>query len=189
VASPSAKGATVTLDGAFVDYAPALNFNGDDTFTFTVSDGNGGLATGAATVQVAPVNDAAGLAVAAFEVPKNTYLDLPAGKGVLAGMKDPDGDALTVSKFEAATKAAGRVTIESDGALVYAPPFNFVGPDEASFSFTDGTLETQMVAEITVTGARVALFWLVLVVFACRAFLRVCWGSCLQTNNTLGTKC
>jgi large repetitive protein len=43
--------------GAYT-YAPTLNYNGADSFTVSVSDGNGGTATQAISVNVTPVNDA-----------------------------------------------------------------------------------------------------------------------------------
>jgi hypothetical protein len=49
---------TVTLSGGVVSFTPALNFNGQTSFTYTISDGNGGTATATVTVNVTPVNDA-----------------------------------------------------------------------------------------------------------------------------------
>ena len=40
-----------------IRYTPATNFFGDDTFDYTVSDGNGGTDTATVTVTVKPVND------------------------------------------------------------------------------------------------------------------------------------
>jgi len=39
----------------FISYTPAVNFAGQETFTYTVSDGNGGLDTAAVTVTVTPL--------------------------------------------------------------------------------------------------------------------------------------
>ena len=39
-------------------YTPAADYNGTDSFTYTVSDGNGGTDTGTVNVTVTPVNDA-----------------------------------------------------------------------------------------------------------------------------------
>ena len=52
----SATGPTVVV-GNTVTYTPAADFNGVDTFDYTVDDGNGGTATATVTVTVTPVND------------------------------------------------------------------------------------------------------------------------------------
>jgi VCBS repeat-containing protein len=57
-ASDPANGSvTLNADGSY-SYAPDANWSGTDTFTYMVSDGNGGAATGTVTITVAPVNDA-----------------------------------------------------------------------------------------------------------------------------------
>jgi len=52
VTSPSPGGATVTLDGEWVHYTPPPGFSSADSFTYTVSDGYGGTATGTVAVKV-----------------------------------------------------------------------------------------------------------------------------------------
>ena len=51
VSSPANGTAAVNPDGT-VSYTPAANFNGADTFTYTLSDGQGGTATGTIAVTV-----------------------------------------------------------------------------------------------------------------------------------------
>ena len=48
---------TINTDNKLT-YKPAKNFNGDDSFTYTVSDGRGGTATAAVNIKITPVNDA-----------------------------------------------------------------------------------------------------------------------------------
>jgi len=43
--------------GANLTYQPALNFNGSDSFTFKLNDGNGGIAAATVSITVSPVND------------------------------------------------------------------------------------------------------------------------------------
>ncbi|WP_447971265.1 LamG-like jellyroll fold domain-containing protein [Nitrospira sp. M1] len=58
LAGPSNAAAfTLNADGSFT-YTPVADFNGTDTFTYQVSDGNGGTDTATATILVTAVNDA-----------------------------------------------------------------------------------------------------------------------------------
>lgn len=52
VSSPTANGATVTTDGIAVTYTALSTFTGTDSFTYTVSDGNGGTAVGTVSMTV-----------------------------------------------------------------------------------------------------------------------------------------
>jgi hypothetical protein len=49
---------TITGGGTGVSYAPAADYFGTDTFTYTISDGHGGTDTATVNVTVTPVNDA-----------------------------------------------------------------------------------------------------------------------------------
>ena len=52
----NASSFTLNADGSFT-YTPMANFNGVDTFTYQVSDGNGGTDTGTASITVTAQND------------------------------------------------------------------------------------------------------------------------------------
>ena len=52
----------MSVDGSFATYTPVANYNGDDSFTFTVSDG-ALSATATVTLTITAVNDAPALAV------------------------------------------------------------------------------------------------------------------------------
>ena len=54
VSSPSTMDAVVTLQDNRVSYSPPPGFLGDDTFGYTITDGNGGFASGTALLLVEP---------------------------------------------------------------------------------------------------------------------------------------
>ena len=99
--TPSVKGGIVTIstDKLSVTYNPKLNFNGADTFTYTLSDGRGGTATATVTVTVNPVNDVPVAVNDIVDVTSGSTIAIP----VLANDTDIDGDTLTVSAVTVAT--------------------------------------------------------------------------------------
>jgi hypothetical protein len=64
----AANGTTTLLSGT-VRYVPAPDFFGSDSFTYEVSDGNGGSATGTVTVNVTGVNDVPSFTVGPDQAP------------------------------------------------------------------------------------------------------------------------
>jgi autotransporter-associated beta strand protein/parallel beta-helix repeat protein len=57
VGALSLNGGAVTLDGAFIRYVPAPGFSGTDFFNYTLTDGQGGSATGTVEVRVRDESD------------------------------------------------------------------------------------------------------------------------------------
>jgi PKD repeat protein/sugar lactone lactonase YvrE len=78
---------TATINGVSVDYAPAQDYNGSDSFAYTVSDEAGETATATVSITVTAVND---LPVAAFTFSP----EVPTTEEVVAftdGSTDVDG--------------------------------------------------------------------------------------------------
>jgi large repetitive protein len=132
VTAASAANGTVTInpDGT-LRYVPNANFNGTDTITYIISDGNGGTSTAAVIVTVTPVNDAP---VAANDN-ATTNEDQPVTIGVSGNDSDVDGDSLTVT---AATSPNGAVTINPDGTITFTPAANFNGATTITYTISDG---------------------------------------------------
>ena len=135
---------------ADVIYTPDGDFNGNDSFTFTVNDGT--VDSGAATVEITvdPVNDPpeadAGTATTDEDVPVTI---------TLTG-SDIDNDALT---FEVATAPSsgslgGIMPINDTTAEVtYTPNADFNGNDSFTFTVNDGTIDSdEATVEITVNA-------------------------------------
>lgn len=140
----------VNADGTYT-YTPATDFNGLDSFTVTVSDGNGGITTVTVAVTVTPVNDAPnalddGL-VAVTE-------DAPVSGNVLSNDRDADGDGIAVIRFavdgdpttysagQTATIAGvGTLLVNADGSYTFTPVPNYDGAvPAATYTISDGSL-------------------------------------------------
>ena len=80
-------------DGTYT-YTPDPDYNGPDSVTYTISDGNGGTDTATVTFNVTPVNDAPD----AVNDVDTMDEDAPITLDVLDNDTDVDGDALTVTK-------------------------------------------------------------------------------------------
>lgn len=126
-----------------LDYLPNANYNGAETITYTISDGNGGTASSTVSVTINPIND---LPVAVNDT-ASTNEDTLVNINVLANDTDADGETLTV---QTATATNGAVTIESNGTLNYTPTANFNGTDTISYTITDPAQITASAA-VTVT--------------------------------------
>ncbi|HID53032.1 MAG TPA: tandem-95 repeat protein, partial [Anaerolineae bacterium] len=104
----------------------------NDTFNYTVSDGNGGTDMGMVTVQVTGVNDAP----TAQDDMANTPQDTAVTINVRSNDTDPDtNDTLTITAVTQGSK--GSVT--HDGATVtYTPNAGETGNDSFTYTIEDG---------------------------------------------------
>ncbi len=145
---------TVTLasDGSF-SYVPDDEYSGDDSFTYTVSDGT--LKSGEITVSltVTIANDAPTVAADSYSVDEDGTLNVPADEGVLANDSDVDGETLTATLT--AEPANGEVSFDSDGSFVYKPDDDFNGTDKFTYRATDGD-DTSSTTTVTITVSPVA---------------------------------
>ncbi|MEW6429395.1 MAG: Ig-like domain-containing protein, partial [Thermodesulfobacteriota bacterium] len=150
----SVNGGTVVnnLDGTFT-YTPALNYNGTDSFAYTVADGNGGSATGTVTVTVTPVNDAPVAVADSYSAGQGQTLTVAAVSGVLANDTDIEGDILTVNAIPVAAPANGSLTLNADGGFSYTHDGSATSSDSFTYQVADGNGGTaQGVVTITITA-------------------------------------
>jgi subtilisin family serine protease len=123
---------TVSCDaGGSCTYTPQPDFNGTDSFTYTVSDGNGGSDTATAGVRV--INQAP----TAVDDSLTTDEDVQNSVDVLTdGVDtDPEGDALSVTGNTNGSN--GDVTCEAGGLCTYTPDANFHGGDSFDYTVSD----------------------------------------------------
>ena len=132
VTGASAEHGTVTVNGdGTLAYKGDGDFNGDDTITYTISDGKGGTASATVAMTVNSVNDAPVAADDTAEVDE----DSSASINVLSNDSDIDGGTLSVT---GATAAHGTVSVSEGGTLFYVPDANYNGPDTITYTLSDG---------------------------------------------------
>ncbi|MEM6400427.1 MAG: ExeM/NucH family extracellular endonuclease [Cyanobacteria bacterium P01_D01_bin.116] len=145
-----ASGALLTLnqDGTY-SYNPNGQFeslnNGDtanDSFTYTISDGNGGTDIATVNITIDGVTDApVNTAPVAQNDSDSTQSDTPlaiAQATLLANDTDPDGDVLSITSFDAASTQGGTVSDNGNGTFTYTPAAGFVGSDTFDYTISDG---------------------------------------------------
>ncbi|MGV0795174.1 Ig-like domain-containing protein [Mycolicibacterium sp. XJ1819] len=143
-----ANGTVIVSSNGALSYTPDADFHGTDTFSYTISDGNGGTDSATVTITVTPVNDAPVARDDSYTVAEDTTLNVPAAGGVLAGDTDVDGDTLTVTGHT--QPANGTVTVSANGALTYTPDADYHGTDTFSYTISDGNGGTDS-ATVTIT--------------------------------------
>ena len=142
--TPPANG-VLTGTAPNVTYDSNPNYNGPDSFTFRVNDGQADSAgVGTVTLTVTPVNDAPVGQTGSFTTPQVTPFN-----GFLAAT-DVDGNPLTYAISTSPTK--GTVTVNAaTGAFTYTPLAGRTGADSFRFRANDGTVNSaQTTISITI---------------------------------------
>ncbi len=122
---------TATISGADLVYTPDATYAGPDPFTYTISDGRGGLSSAAVLVTVQnrdPVANAD-----AF----TATTGVPTAVAVLANDTDPDGEALAVLSVDPTSAHGGTIALGPGTEVTYTSATHFVGTDTFSYVVTD----------------------------------------------------
>ena len=150
----SSNGGTVSVnaDGSF-DYTPPLDFIGTDTFSYTVSDGNGGTDIATVTISINNINDAPNTLDDSYTVDEDITLSVTDPLlGVLGNDSDPEGDNLTVNTTPVSGPSNGTVVLSADGTFVYSPNAEFNGSDSFVYQVCDdGTPNECAQATVNIT--------------------------------------
>ncbi len=112
----------------YIVYTPPAGFSGEDTFTYTITDGQ---ETDEATVVINVSDNNPPVAVNdTTSVAEGEEIEIE----ILANDSDPDNDDLLITT--AVSQNGGTVTI-IDGVLLYTPPLNFCGEDVIDYTICD----------------------------------------------------
>ena len=148
---------TVTLaaDGSF-EYTPATDFYGEDSFSYTVSDGQLESEPVTVAITVEAVNDVPVPMTDAYEADTGGTLTVAAEAGVLANDSDIDGDVLSARLVESPSN--GTVVLAEDGSFEYTPDPGFSGQDSFTYVSADGQAESEATSvSVEVTGAQLSI--------------------------------
>ncbi|MBI2513200.1 MAG: tandem-95 repeat protein, partial [Opitutae bacterium] len=129
-----------------LNYTPAANYHGPDSFTYAVSDGELTSASATVALDVTPVNDAPSADAASLTVHAGATLNLT------LTASDVDGDALAFNVTQPPQHGALSGTPPN---LVYTPVAGYSGADSIAFTASD-SLATSPAALISLTIANTA---------------------------------
>ncbi len=122
---------TVVNNGSDVTYTSDVDFNGSDSFTYTVADGNGDSDTAVVTVTINAINDDP----VANDDSATTDQDTAVTIDVLTNDTDVDEDTLTV---DSATQPSNGTVVNNGTDVTYTPNAGFNGSDSFTYTVSDG---------------------------------------------------
>ena len=143
---------TLNADGT-VTFDPDANWNGSESFEYTVSDGTT-TDTATANITVDAVNDAPVANDDTATTDENTAVTLD----LRTNDTDLEGDNLTVTQIDGQDIAVGgsvdvgngTVTLNADGTVTFNPDADFDGIENFEYTVSDGTATATATAEVTV---------------------------------------
>ena len=149
------SGALLTLNtNGTLTYNPNGQFealkNGEittDSFTYTLSDGNGGTDTATVTATITGVNDAPVANPDSYILDEDNTLTINT-PGVKGNDTDAENDSLTVNLVS--TVAKGILTLNPEGSFNYTPNTGFVGTDSFTYKVNDGLADSN-ITTVTLT--------------------------------------
>jgi len=132
VSAPTHGTVTIVAGGTAISYQPDADFNGTDSFAYTIAD-SAGSDTATVTILVSPVNDA--------PIPPDQAVQTDVGEAVDVALVDEQTDVETAAEDLAVTITDapdhGTLTDIGGGMFRYQPYANYVGPDRFAYTITD----------------------------------------------------
>ncbi|WP_434762799.1 tandem-95 repeat protein [Vibrio fortis] len=125
-------------DGSWT-YTPNADYNGSDSFTVIVSDGQGGTDTITINVDVTPVNDTPTLVDENGDpLGESVSVTTDEDTAVSGSLSASDGDNDSLSFSKGSDPSNGSVTVDENGNWTYTPNDNYNGSDSFTVIVSDG---------------------------------------------------
>ena len=163
----TAEGGTVVVNAGQVDYTPAADFSGLDSFTYTIKDTDGDTATGTVLItvtvddsfipQTPPVAQPDVASVYQNSAGNIIYVlvndDFGSDGAIDEGLTLPNGTLLGDSdKLGTVSIDTNSTPGTSDDVILYTPKSGFVGEDSFKYMITDANGDTSItIVTVTVT--------------------------------------
>lgn len=129
-----------------IEYHPPLDFVGQDSFLYTISDGS---LNASATVSInVTATDTPTAINDSYSTLTNVLLDVPANEGILINDVDISGNGLTANLISGTQN--GLLTLQLDGSFTYQPDPDFTGEDSFTYRAYDGNVYSNT-ATVTIT--------------------------------------
>ncbi|HVL89683.1 MAG TPA: Ig-like domain-containing protein [Actinomycetota bacterium] len=137
---------TIECSGTNCTYTPDADYNGPDSFTFKINDGELDSNVATVSINVTPVNDAP----IAFDQTVLTNEDT--ATPIVLGGSDVDGDEIVFAIVDGPTH--GTLDVLDGNTIVYTPFENYYGPDAFTFTVSDAEY-TSNIATVSIDVAEV----------------------------------
>ncbi|MFW1931622.1 Ig-like domain-containing protein, partial [Acinetobacter baumannii] len=128
-----------------ITFTPNAGFTGQESFSYSISDGQGGSATATETINVSAAPNTPPVA---SDDTYNTAFNTPVTLNPLANDTDADGNPLTITAINGVTLTPGSaqqintpngvVNIDAQGNITFTPNAGFTGQESFSYSISDG---------------------------------------------------
>ena len=147
---PSSGTVDINTETGTATYTPNENFNGDDSFTYSVQDNEGGISnTATVSLTVESVNDLPLANDDAFNIVAGT----PTTINLLDNDSDVDGTLDAASIILVTTPTQGVVSNNNDGTVTYTPNsgINVFTGDSFSYTVNDDEAGVSNVSTVTIS--------------------------------------
>jgi RHS repeat-associated protein len=134
-----AHGSVLLKEDKTFTYTPALNYNGNDSFTYKVNNEDVDSNIAKVSVTVTPVNDPPVAKDDTATTAENTQVTVP----VLLNDYDVDEDALTPILVQG--PSYGKALLNADKTITYTPPTDMYGTEFFTYKINDGQLDSGIV--------------------------------------------